>query len=71
MTNLSTHLMSRLRNILLTLIGIFRRALCCFSRRRRHSSSEFEQLDSIIVSNTGSSPSKHKNIVSTYSVVFL
>lgn len=62
---LVTHCFTRVRSIFLAFIGIFRRALCCFSRRRRNSFSDTEQLDSVnVVSNT--SPNKFKNVVSNF-----
>ncbi|XP_035778054.1 receptor-binding cancer antigen expressed on SiSo cells-like [Anopheles albimanus] len=41
--------MNRLRQLLLALVGVLKRAMCCFSRRRHHSNSEYEALSSISV----------------------
>lgn len=54
---------TRFKTVLLTILGVFRRALCCFSRRRKYSNSEFESLESISVVTSNNS-SKNKNEVS-------
>lgn len=43
------HMFARFKSFLLTLIAAFRRALCCFSRRRKSSNSECEVLTSVNV----------------------
>jgi len=44
------HICNRVRTLFLTFLNIFRRALCCLTKRRRTSSdSECEQLNTINV----------------------
>jgi hypothetical protein len=57
---LTSHIVSRFRSFLLIIIGIFRRALCCFSRRRKSSVSEFEQLSTVSVINDRDTSQSHK-----------
>lgn len=63
---LVVHVFSRLKSFLLGILTLFRRALCCFSRRRKRSHSECEVLNSIsVVQNDGNhSSTKHRNDVS-------
>jgi hypothetical protein len=56
----TSHIVSRFRSFLLLILGIFRRALCCFSRRRKSSVSDFEQLSSVNVINDR--PSHKRNV---------
>lgn len=43
------HMLARFKSFLLSIITLFRRALCCFSRRRKSSHSECEILTSVNV----------------------
>ncbi|XP_052861692.1 uncharacterized protein LOC128268599 [Anopheles cruzii] len=53
--------MNRIRQLFLTLIGVLKRAMCCFSRRRKLSHGECEVLSSISIdrSAVGDVRSKH------------
>lgn len=46
------HMLARLKSFLLSIITLFRRTLCCFSRRRKSSYSECEILTSVNVVQT-------------------
>lgn len=46
------HMLARFKSFLLSLIALFRRALCCFTRRRKPSYAECEILTSINVVET-------------------
>lgn len=63
---LVVHVFGRIKSILLGILALVRRAMCCFSRRRKRSNSECEILDSIsVVQNDGNHISaKHRNDVS-------
>lgn len=51
-----SQLCGRIKIIILGIIGAFRRALCCFSRRRKPSQTDCEILQSVnVVSDTGRS----------------
>ncbi|XP_055305459.1 uncharacterized protein LOC129570082 [Sitodiplosis mosellana] len=54
------HMLSRFKSLLLSLITLFRRALCCFSRRRKSSFSDCEVLTSVNVVQS-SNCSRHRN----------
>lgn len=43
------HMLARFKSFILSIITLFRRALCCFSRRRKPSYSECEILTSVNV----------------------
>lgn len=62
---LVAHVFGRLKVFLLGILALVRRAMCCFSRRRKRSNSECEILDSIsVVQNDGNhSSAKHRNEV--------
>lgn len=63
---LVVHVFGRLKLFLLGILALVRRAMCCFSRRRKRSNSECEILDSIsVVQNDGNhSSAKNRNDVS-------
>lgn len=46
------HMLSRFKSFLLSIITLFRRALCCFTRRRKPSYAECEILTSVNVVQT-------------------
>lgn len=46
------HMLARFKSFLLSIITLFRRALCCFSRRRKPSYAECEILTSVNVVHT-------------------
>lgn len=46
------HMLARFKSFLLSIIALFRRALCCFSRRRKPSYAECEILTSVNVVHT-------------------
>lgn len=52
---------SRLGSIFLGILTIFKKALCCFSRRRKRSNSECEVLSMVSVIQGDASPSRSKN----------
>lgn len=52
------HMLARFKSFLLSIITLFRRALCCFSRRRKSSHSECEILTSV---NVVHSNNQHAN----------
>ncbi|XP_035920053.1 receptor-binding cancer antigen expressed on SiSo cells [Anopheles stephensi] len=41
--------MNRIRQLLLAIVGVLKRAMCCFSRRRKLSASECEVLNTVSV----------------------
>lgn len=60
------HVVGRLKGFILGIFALFRRALCCFSRRRKRSNSgDCETLNSI---NVVPSSKKHHNEVSPITV---
>lgn len=65
-TMLVAHVFGRLKSLLLGILALIRRALCCFSRRRKRSNSECEILNSVsVVQSDGNHCStKHRNDVS-------
>lgn len=52
------HICSRLKALVLVVLAIANRALCCFSRKRRHSHSEDEVLQMVSVVNQSASSRK-------------
>lgn len=67
---------SRLKGILLGILAIFKKALCCFSRRRKRSNSECEVLNmvSVIQNESNTTGSKNRNevckITETFAQIF-
>lgn len=59
-------MLARFKSLLLTLITLFRRALCCFSRRRKASFSDCEILTSV---NVQSNNSRHRNEVKSEDLI--
>lgn len=55
------HMLNRLKSFLLSLITLFRRALCCVSRRRKPSYSDCEILTSVNVQSSNNQ--KHRDEV--------
>lgn len=57
-------MLARFKSLFLVLINVFRRALCCFSRRRKTSHSECEMLTSInVVQNNNNHGSRNRDEV--------
>lgn len=54
-------ILSRFKSILLTFVALFRRALCCFSRRRKRSFDDCEILNSVSVVQTDTRQSSSSN----------
>ncbi|ETN60727.1 hypothetical protein AND_007643 [Anopheles darlingi] len=54
-------IMNRMRQLLLALIGVLKRAMCCFSLRRHHTNSEYEALNSISVDPSAGSAGRVLN----------
>ncbi|XP_053678500.1 receptor-binding cancer antigen expressed on SiSo cells [Anopheles nili] len=54
--------MNRIRQLLLAFIGVLKRAMCCFSRRRRMSVGECEVLSSVSVDRHSSTSRGGKNV---------
>ncbi|XP_055371395.1 receptor-binding cancer antigen expressed on SiSo cells [Condylostylus longicornis] len=55
-------MINRIKLVLLFILGLFKRAMCCFSRRRKSSCSEnLESVNVIIHTNADYSPSKQNN----------
>uniref|UniRef100_A0A182MCC5 Estrogen receptor binding site associated antigen 9 n=1 Tax=Anopheles culicifacies TaxID=139723 RepID=A0A182MCC5_9DIPT len=58
--------MNRIRQLLLAIVGVLKRAMCCFSRRRKLSASECEVLNTVSVDqrypNAGRNAGHGKNV---------
>lgn len=59
---LVSHICARLKSVLLAFVAIFKRALCCFSRKRRDSFSECEMLSSVNVVSENSSTRRRSEV---------
>ncbi|XP_031621238.1 uncharacterized protein LOC116339483 [Contarinia nasturtii] len=57
------HMLNQFKSLLLSIITLCRRALCCFSRRRKSSFSECEMLTSVNVVNSSHETRHHRGEV--------
>lgn len=56
------HMLARFKSFLLSIITLFRRALCCFSRRRKPSYAECEILTSVNVHTNHNANRSHDEV---------